>query len=196
MTSVENLASALRQHDQTFNRTVFWRDLREIGVALALIPVWIVLGVVTSSPWTWWLEIPALLWVAGFMYVDRRRQQRGAPGPGASLRAGLESSVAQVEHQIWLLRNILWWYLLPLGLPLVLFVVQLSLNAARPTDAPSWQTIATAILSATVFLAMLVAIYGFIYWLNQHAVRKQLEPLRERMQSAVAALAEDETAAT
>ncbi|MBL8848274.1 MAG: hypothetical protein JNG89_01260 [Planctomycetaceae bacterium] len=181
----EKLAAALRRHDQAFTRMIFLRDVREIGVALVMIPVWIALGVATSSPWTWWLEIPALLWVAGFMYADRRRQQSGAPGPGAPLRAGLEHSVARVEHQIWLLRNILWWYLLPLGLPLVLYVVQVSFNAARQTEAPLWVNIVTGTLSAMVFMAFLVAIYWFIYWLNQYAVRKQLEPMRQQLQQTL-----------
>lgn len=192
----EKLAAALRQHDHAFSRMIFLRDAREIGVALILIPVWIALGIATSSPWTWWLEIPALVWVAGFMYVDRRRQQRGAPGPGASLRAGLESSVAQAEHQIWLLRNILWWYLLPLGLPLALFAVQVSFNAAKHTPAPLWVNVVTGLSSAAIFLAFLVAIFGFIYWLNQFAIRKQLEPMRRQLQSALSALADDEAGAT
>jgi len=184
----DNLAEAMQQLDRSFNKTIFWRDAREIGVSLALIPVWISLGVATSSPWTWWLEIPALVWVAGFMFVDRRRQQRAAPAAGAALRVAVEHSLSQVEHQIWLLRNILWWYLLPLGIPLLLFFVHL---AAERSDSSPWLIVVNASGPAVA----VTCVFGFIYWLNQFAVRKQLEPLRERLQAAFAALEEDETAA-
>ena len=38
----------------------------------------------------------------------------------------MESSLAQVEHQIWLLRNVFWWYLLPLALATLAFFGQVA----------------------------------------------------------------------
>jgi hypothetical protein len=188
----DNLTESMQRLDRSFSRTIFLRDVREIGVALVLIPVWIVMGIYLPSPWTWWLEIPALVWVAGFMFIDRRRQQRAAPAPGASLRAGTEYSLVQVEHQIWLLRNVLWWYLLPLGIPIALFFVHVAVKTGERTHSPLWQTV----LGTAGLLGFLIGLYGFIHWLNQFAVRKHLGPLRERLQSALAALAKDEDVAT
>jgi hypothetical protein len=156
--NADQLAEALQQHDQSFNRIIFLRDLREIGVALVLIPIWIVMGVC-----------------------------RGAPAAGASLRAGIEYSLGQVEHQIWLLRNILWWYLLPLGIPIALFFIQVTVQVGERSQDPLWQTI----VAAAGPMGVLIGVYGFIYWLNQYAVRKQLEPLRDRLQSALAGLTEE-----
>ena len=65
---------------------MFWRDLREVSVALLLVPLWLYLGVKNSSPWTWYLTVPALLWVAGYMLVDRIRHTRQPPEPGEPLR--------------------------------------------------------------------------------------------------------------
>ena len=84
--------------------------------SLLLVPLWLYLGVKLSLPWTWYLMVPALLWVAGYMLADRMRHKRQPPEPGEPLRQRVESSLAQVEHQIWLLRNVLWWYLLPMAL--------------------------------------------------------------------------------
>src|SRR5687768_6441995 len=121
----ELLLAEFRRNERTFAAMIFCRDLREVGVALLLIPVWVFLGVWQHSPWTWWLEIPALLWIAGFMLMDRRRHIR-SPSPEAPLRQQVEDSLFQVEHQIWLLRNVLWWYLLPLGLPVLAFFAYVS----------------------------------------------------------------------
>ena len=57
-----------------------------------------------------------MLGIAGFMLADRVRHKRRPPVPSEPLRQCVESSLAEVEHQIWLLRNVLWWYLLPLAL--------------------------------------------------------------------------------
>jgi hypothetical protein len=201
--NADQLAEALRKHDQSFNRMIYLRDAREIGVALVLIPIWVAMGlgiplIGALSPWTWWLEIPALIWVAGFMYVDRKRQQRGAPAAGAPLRTTMAYSLDQVEHQIWLLRNILWWYLLPLGIPIALFFVQVNMQIEEKSPVPFWLTLFNAgiPLGAALPVVFLIALYGFIYWLNQYAVRKQLDPMRQHLQAALDGLTDEAAAAS
>ena len=105
---------------------IFWRDVREIGIALVMVPLWLYLGVKDSLPWTWYLTVPALLWIAGYMLVDRMRHKRQPPEPDEPLRQCVESSLAQVEHQIRLLRNVHWWYLLPLGISCLAFFGQVA----------------------------------------------------------------------
>ena len=101
----------------------------EVGVSLLMVPVWFYLGAKHSLPWMWYLRVPALLWVAGFMLADRMRFRPYSSEPGESLSQRVESSLAQVEHQIWLLRNVLWWYLLPPGLAILAFFGQCAWEA-------------------------------------------------------------------
>src|SRR5678815_4774657 len=86
----------VRRNEQQFAAMLWCRDLREVGVALVMVPVWIYMGIKMSSLWTWYLTIPTLLWIAGFMIVDRKRQRRRQPAPGDTLRSTVESSLAQV----------------------------------------------------------------------------------------------------
>jgi hypothetical protein len=183
----ELLLNEVRRNQRQFTCTILSRDIREVGVCLLLIPVWIYMGVKLSSPWTWYLTVPVLVWIAGFMLVDRRRHTRRPPGPDEPLRRCVESSLAQVEHQIWLLRNVLWWYLLPPTLSLLAFFGQVAWQAREA----GWLGALASFAMMVVFLA---AVYGFIYWLNQYAVRTTLEPRRQELAALLSSL-EDETPA-
>jgi len=172
----------VRRNERQFAATIYQRDVREVAVALLLVPVWIYMGIKQSLPWSWYLVVPTLLWIAGFMIADRVRQRRRQPEPGDTLRGSIESSLAQVEHQIWLLRNVFWWYLLP---P---FAAMMIWPAHR-----TWQTRDDGLKSLAEFagIALTFALVGwFIYWLNQFAVRKDLEPRRQELQALLTGLDE------
>jgi hypothetical protein len=165
-----------------FDSMIFWRDCREVGVSLVMIPVWILMGVQMALPWSWYLTLPALLWIAGFMLADRRIQRRKAPGPGEPIRRYVESSLAQVEHQIRLLRNVLWWYLLPLAVPMLAFFGQVSW---RVRAIGSWWG---SFVFFTIGAAIVVAVFAGVYKVNQVAVRDDLEPRRRELQALLADL--------
>ena len=144
-----------------------------VGTALVLIPVWIIIGISTPQPWTWYLMIPGLLAVTAFLILDRRRERRRAPEPAGPLRAYLVASLAAIDHQIVLLRNIFWWYLLPMGLPATIWLGHL----AWEMRFWGWETV--------VFMGIMLAIggsvFGWIYWLNQRAVQCDLIPRRQEL---------------
>lgn len=173
--NAELVLNEVRRNERQFATMIYWRDVREVGIALLLVPVWVYLGVRNSSPWTWYLVIPTLLWIAGFMVVDRMRQRPRQPAPGDNLRGNIGRSLAQVEHQIWLLRNILWWYLLPPFVALTIYFAHLA-----------WQSRDGGLEAFAKFAAPTVVVtflYWFVYWLNQFAVRKELEPRRQELQA-------------
>ncbi len=61
----DTLDAETRRYQKQFTARLFWRDLREVGIALLLIPLWLFLGLKHALPWTWYLTIPVLIWVAG-----------------------------------------------------------------------------------------------------------------------------------
>jgi hypothetical protein len=176
----ELLLKEVRRNQQYFTAMIFWRDVREVGVALLMVPLWIYLGVKLSLPWAWYLTVPALVWIAGFMLADRMRHKRQPPEPGEPLRQRVESSLAQVEHQIWLLRNVFWWYLLPIALSGLAFFGQIA-----------WQVRSSGWLAALVVALVVlvgVVLFSAIYRLNQDAVRSELVPRREELEELEALL--------
>ena len=50
----------VRRNERQFAATIYSRDVREVGVALLLVPVWIYLGITMKSLWSWYLTIPTL----------------------------------------------------------------------------------------------------------------------------------------
>jgi hypothetical protein len=183
----ELLLQEVRRNQRYFTAIIFWRDVREVGVALLMVPLWLYMGVKLSLPWTWYLTVPGLLWIAGFMLADRIRHKRRPPGPGEPLRQRVENSLAQVEHQRWLLRNVFWWYLLPLALPVLAFFGQV----AWEMRAGGWLT---ALAAGGGLVAVLFVVFGSVYRLNQHAVRTELTPRRQELEALLRSL-KDETPA-
>jgi hypothetical protein len=179
----ELLLKEVRRNQQSFAATIFWRDVREVGVSLLMVPLWIYLGIRQSLPWSWYLTVPALLWIAGYMLVDRIRHKPQPPATGEPLRQHVENSLAQVEHQSRLLRNVLWWYLLPLALSGLAFISQV----AWQLRYGGWWT-AFATISMVAIIAL---VFAGVYWLNQYAVRAALEPRCQELRTLLLSLADE-----
>ncbi len=184
-TDAELLLKEVRRNDQRFTAMIFWRDVREVGVSLLLVPLWLYLGVRHSSPWTWYLAVPALLWAAGFMLAGRIRHKEQPHEPGEPLRQLVEGSLKHLEHQIWLLRNVFWWALMPFGLSALAFFGQV---AWQERSGGWWMA-----LAFSEAVGIVVVVFAVIYWLNQYAVRAALEPRRRELKTLLESL-DDETA--
>ncbi len=173
------------QHKQReFTVALFWRDVREVGVSLLLIPAWVALGIGLALPWGWYLMLPVLVGILGFLLCDLLRHRRRPPEPGIPLRQSVESSLAQVDRQVWLLRNVHWWCLLPMELAALPFFVQVGWN----DPLGGWGAAIVLVCAVSVFSSILM----YVYWLNQHAVRNELLPRRQELAALLASLGDEE----
>jgi CubicO group peptidase (beta-lactamase class C family) len=180
------LLKEVQRSQQEFRAMIFARDFREVGVALLLLPVWFYMGYAHSLPWSWYLSVPAMIWVGGFILLDRKRHPQTPVEPDKPLRESVKESLIQVEHQIWLLRNVFWWYLLPLIIPILAFFA----DVAWSLRSFGW---AEALIFFVLLVGFVFAMDIFIYYLNQRAVRVTLEPRREELLKLLASLADETT---
>ena len=180
------LLKEVQSKQREFRTLIFWRDFREVAVGLLMIPVWFCLGLTMSLPWTWWLTVPVFVWIAVFMLVYRKRHMPKPSEPDEPLLACVKNSLTEVEAQIWLLRNVFWWYLLPPSISISAFFIQ----AAWSLRAGGWLPVLSDVVMLEVFLAV---VYGGIYFLNQYAVRRQLEPRRRELLALLASLGDEST---
>jgi len=173
------LLKEVRRNQQQFRATIFWRDVREIGVAFLLFGYFLQRGL-HHQDWTDCLVGFACLEVALFMVADRFIQHQKRPLTNDTLKGCVESSLHQVNHQIWLLKNVFWWYLLPIAAALGISV---GYSAWHDRHSAS-----SAIVGWIVYVLFGVALYWGIYWLNQYTVRKSLAPRQQELQSLLASL--------
>jgi hypothetical protein len=171
------LVREVRRNQQSFRATIFWRDFREI-LAAAFVVVAVSLHVVLKGieeHWPWLMLGVGAAFVAAYILFDRWRQRPNAPHYDGALISHIEQSLKEVEHQIWLLRNVFWWYLLPCALgglfpSVYFFATDLATRELQDFLGPF-------LLSTGIF----VAIFYGVYLLNQYAVRRGLEPRRQEL---------------
>lgn len=148
---------------------LFWRDAREIGVALVMVGVFLYFYF-SDGPWSLLLIAGSMAWVAGFMLVDRICHRKRHPHRENSIKACTESTLAEVNHQIWLLKNVFWWYLLPPLVAMEIFFGHVAFLVKEPVAFLRPQPV-------------VLGIFIGIYFLNRWAVKAGLEPLRQETEA-------------
>jgi hypothetical protein len=171
----------VRAKSRAFARLIFWRDVREVLASF------LVAGVFGHIGWQAHRE-GAVAWPAGtaaalalgvglYFLADRLVMRRRTGPRGGDVRTELGRAIAAVEHQIWLLRNVVWWYIAPLALSTILLGVQITFFG--PADAPLWSKIMVWVL----ILGTTGWVDRWIWQLNQTAVRNDLEPRLQKLQA-------------
>jgi CubicO group peptidase (beta-lactamase class C family) len=167
--SPAQLISAMQNKTSLLRRCLAARDIREL---LACAVVIIVFGcfyfTVYREPISRvgdLIVIGSMVFIAGKL-IHTRRTTPPAP-PGSTIVESLRAELNSVRAQSRLLGSVLWWYLLPptIGLLVATWGLPINLHAK--------------IRSSVVF----IAIDAFVYWLNRWGRSKELLPLEAQLQS-------------
>ena len=159
---------------------IFHRHLGQIKAVLGMIVMWLLLGIVNSSPWTWYLMVPALLCIA-IVYLLTLKQYAKRPNVlGQPVLVSVKASLAQVEHQIWLMRSLGWWNLLPVAVAMMAYFA----HSTWGMSLPWWGRV--LVIGLWAFLLY----YGF-RWMSRMidlSVQKELEPRRSDLKKIISSL--------
>lgn len=152
--ALQRLAHEVRGKARAFERAIAWRDARESLGALLVAAVFGWVGWLNWSAgrasWTCWVAALFAFGVAAFLLIDRFSARRKVRPRGDAVAAELERVIAEGRHQYWLLTNVGWWYLLPLGLSVGMIVLHVVLYS--PQSLWLRAAIALAMLGATLVL--------------------------------------------
>lgn len=173
------LLKEVQRNKKCFDAAIFWRDVREGGGSIIMSVLMIYFCGIKGFMWPfgfWPMLIPVLLIasVGIFIIIDRFQKKKKLPEPQGPLVGCVEDSLAEVEHQIWLLKNVFWWYLLPLGAAVTYFYIYIG-----------WQLRDLPLLNLLIVGAMFLVtaiFYCYIYRMNQKAIRKELDPRKAELE--------------
>jgi CubicO group peptidase (beta-lactamase class C family) len=167
--SAAQLISAMQNKTTLLRRTLDARDFRELLVCAVLIIIfgWFYFTVYREPI----ARVGDLIVIGSTIFiawkiVHTRRTTPPAP-PGATIVESLRAELKSARAQSRLMGSVLWWYVLPPTVGLLIATWGL------PID-----------LAAKIFSTlMFVAVDAFIYWLNRWARSKQILPLEAQLQS-------------
>ena len=173
----ERLLVQVRERHRKFVRAVFWRDVREVDACVVSAAFFSWCATREFGGWLFYVAAALTLSVGLFFIGDRYLQRRKQRAFGDTVKDGIARALHQVNHQIWLLENVLWWYLLPgaIAITLILTHVVVVLSTQRPVP------LARAVITVGSTVCLCVATLCFVYFLNRRAVRKELLPRREQL---------------
>ncbi len=165
--------SSLEKEIDTFSRHLKWRDWREYIAAFVCIPVFAYAALFKADNWVvtsgYWLlllsciAIPLTLYKAKPKDVDKRM----------GLRSFLEHEKVKVKRQINLLSNVLYWYLAPLYIGIMLVTVgkRIYLAGFAAVDFNLWS-----------YVALVTLICIGIYYMNLKTVNTKYTPMLKRIE--------------
>jgi hypothetical protein len=184
------LFQEVKRNKEHFESAIFWRDVREIAAGIFVILAFLGFAVfffyrdLTLVALGQALAAMFALMVVLFFIADRIIQRKRRPSRDKSLTMCIEDSLRQLNHQIWLLKNVFWWYLLPPGVGVVISF-----------GTVAWQRHAAgkpALIAMLEYLIFVALVFWGVYLLNQRAVRKGLVPRKQELESLLKMLTNDD----
>lgn len=169
--SPEQLISAVHKQTSQLRRTLDARDLREL-IACAVVAI--IFGIFYFTVYRTPISRLGDLIVIGssifiaWKLVHTRRMTPPAP-PGSTVVESLQAELKAVRAQSRLLGSVLWWYLLPLGIGVLLC---------------SWGS-GGGLVGNIGYTIFVIALNAFIYWLNRWSRAKQLLPVEAQLESLI-----------
>jgi hypothetical protein len=172
-TKGEDMLTIAMERANKFDRTIKARNLREILGAVLLTALFAFIA---------WRSPNALsragnlvvaasgIWIAFCML--RYGRTAAAPASDRSLADFHVALLGEYDHQIRLLKNVKYWYLLPPYVGLLLASAGILMANTAAGQARSPQLIAAAIYTV---------LFGFIWWLNEGPGVSKLRRERERL---------------
>lgn len=165
----DQIGEKVRESTTLLRSTMFSRDMAETFASIVVVTFFSP-GLFTARNWVAWsgfaivvlagITIPFVLW------WGRRRSIKVVSS--ASFCDFVDIETDYLTRQVQLLRMVTWWYLLPLYIGGVLIVAGL-------TDPFRGSLFEPIFLS--IYMAICTALFVYIWWLNQMARKKHLEPL-------------------
>lgn len=173
MLTTEQLILLLNNKLISMDEKIRKRDWLEISVAAVTA---LVCGIILFYTDSFWYRMGCLSLIGASILITYKLQKARSQDAAHDIQANqpfrkhLREELCKMRAQEKLLKSVLWWYLLPIFIGLLFFVIGF--------EEPLW--------GKTVYLTIVVIVYAYIWWLNQRAVTKSISPLIKELKEAIA----------
>lgn len=163
----------VKRNKRDFAAGIFCRDFREIIIGLIVITIFLIVSIQTNDWHSLFVILPTLF-VIGFLIVDRITQKKMNIKMGDNLELCIKEAIREVRHQIWLLKNVLWWYLAPLWIGMYAYFIH---SGVRRHGWDFWHD-----QELWIDLVLIALLCIGIYYMNQWAIKSELIPRRKELE--------------
>ena len=165
---IDEISSRVGSRMTRFDHTIRRRDMVE-NLAAVIVIIGFVISLFYCDDWLTFIGAAIVVVGAIEIVVVLNATRMYHPTPaGLPPVEHCKLEAAKVDRQIFLLRNVHWWYV---G-PLMLGCCVMSFGA-------------DSLIASVVLCGVYIAMGVFVYWINQRAVARHLLPLREELTSAI-----------
>ncbi len=174
--NLNKVINMLEEETTKIDKEIKRRDFLEISIAVLLIPVW-VLGLFISKGSI--QTVGYVIAIASCIYIPYKLMSaKKVTAPKLSnIKAFLEREKQKVSQQKQLLESVVWWYIAPLTLSIVLITLGGTVNE---TGLPSMND------HLFIYYGCLVLLIVGIYFLNKRAAKKKFGPLLTNIEQRLA----------
>ena len=173
--SAGKMIDAMKERMRKFDRIIRRRNRREVAAGVVVIAAFSVMAFVFSPVL---VKIGAVIVVLSSLYIIykilKHHPRKDEASINIPVRAFLQNEIIKIDREISLLKNVLWWYILP---PLTGMLLMIAGEEKSMTQK-------------IIRIAITVLIGAIVYFLNQHAVKKDLEPMKKDLEENLKQLEE------
>ncbi len=174
------LLESIRKKQRRHNRFIWFRNIRE-GWLTILAAVYFTCSaesdvVSKAQLWPFYLAMAILFGIGVFRVLDSRRQRRRALEYKDSTLAFVECSLLHINHRIWLLENMIWWWILPVVVGGILVIAQIVMVDGLQEPAALFRELGKG-------AGIACAILGVVYWGNLWTARKYWQPRKAELEA-------------
>ncbi len=166
----EKLGIKARRNSDLFRKKIFHRDMAETAAAalgLCFFSPGILLSTNAMERTGFVIVIVGACIIPLVLWWGRKRPVLAAST--ANFREIVDAEIQFMRRQVWLIRNVAWWYILPCYIGMVLFFLSMR-SPYRDTS----EELAIIKYVAVVIVSIVMV---FLWRVNQSARKKYLEPL-------------------
>ena len=169
----EEVLATVQKRIKKFDRMIFMRNLRECAASLIVSAVFFWMALQIREPWqragAWILVVSGLFITFTLIRYGRSGKD---PDAGSNLIDYISALMNRYDQQVRLLKNVKYWYLLPMYIGLVSLTIGKVLQESR-AGAVKWPVLAMPIVYTVLF--------AWIWWLNEVRAVERLQRCNEKL---------------